>query len=654
MKSLIIISLTNLIFFCSSVSGNNLQVSSPDETIQVTIRLTDKVYYNLSVDNEEVMWYSPISIVTEEAGWLGRNPKLLKSKVTSTDNIINPVWGIRKEIPEKYNELKLDFEGGYSLIFRVYDDGIAYRFRTDINGELTIKNEEVEYRFLKDFDIVAHVVENYQTSFEELYTKMKISEIAEESLSSLPFIVDNGKIKLAITESDLFSYPGMYLSKPGNTNMFYLNGTFAAYPKTWEMGGWCQFELKVTERLDYIAKVEGKRNFPWRTIIVARTDIELVDNNMVYKLARPAEFDGSWIKPGKVTWEWWNAWNLEGVDFETGINNKTYKYYIDFASENGIEYLIMDEGWSDQFDVLLPTPMIDMEHITNYAESKGVKIIMWVVWHTIDRQMDKAFTLFEKWGIAGVKVDFIDRDDQLAIEFYERLAKEAAKHHLLVNFHGCSKPTGLHRTYPNVINFEAVRGNEYNKFSENETPDHNVDVVYIRMIAGPMDYTPGAMRNSILGDFKISYLNPMSYGTLCHQIGMFVVYFAPLQMLCDAPTAYENQPDILNFITEVPVNWDETKALEGKFGEYVVIARKSGSDWYIGGLNNWNERNLELDLSFLDTGTWEAEILSDGINANRVASDHQYIKKKIKSADKLKITMKNGGGFAIKLERMSE
>jgi len=648
MKVFLVISMLLLSALISK--ANILSVSSPDGKITMNVKLTDRIYYNVEVDGNEVMWYSPLSMSTNQ-GVFGETPVLKDSEITSVDEVIKTVWGNRSEVPDVYNELKLSFKGGYNLLFRAYNDGVAYRFQSELDGELIVYDEEVEYRFWEDYPMVNHIVDSYTTSYEKLYTRQKISDIGTENLISLPSVIDQGNLKLAITESDVFEYPGFYLTKIGNHSRYYVNGSFPKYPTKWEPGGHSLFNLVVQERADYIAKTTGKRDFPWRVIKVAREDIELVDSDLVYKLARPSKIETDWIKPGKVAWDWWNALNLEGVDFETGINDKTYEYFIDFAAENNIEYIIMDEGWSDQFDVLLPTPLVDMEHLTNYAKQKGVKIILWAVWHTIDRQYKEAFELFQKWGIAGIKVDFIDRDDQLGIEFYERLAREAAKYELLVDYHGCSKPTGLHRTYPNLINYEGVRGNEYNKFATGETPGHNVDIAFTRMMVGPIDYTPGAMTNSVEGDFHQSFENPMSYGTRAHQLGMYVVYYAPLQMLCDAPTAYEKYPDILQFLSDVPTTWDETKVLSGKLGEYVVVARRKGDDWYIGGLTNWDERDVEIDLSGFASDDYNATLLMDGINANRIASDYKVEKKKVSNSDKLKINMKKGGGFAIHLKK---
>ncbi len=627
-------------------------VASPDGKLRVNLVFTGKIYYNLEVDGIRVIQYSPLSMVTAEAGTLGLDPVLEGVTITPVDEILQNTFGIRTRVRNTYNELVLVFKGGYHLIFRAYNDGVAYRWKTQLKGPLTVLGEEVEYRFAENYTAIAHVTGDFQTSYEKTYSRLRIGDMQEEAFSSLPMVVDQGGLKLLITESDLHDYPGMYLMRPGSNSRYHLRALFPGFPATWEQAGWGQFNLRVTRREACLAKTRGDRVFPWRVIGVAREDKELADNELVWKLARPAAIEASWVKPGKVSWDWWNAWNLEGVDFQTGINNQTYEYYIDFAARNKLEYIIMDEGWSDPFDLMLLSPRLDMDHLTRYARERGVGIILWAVWHTLDRQMDEAFRLFEKWGIAGVKVDFIDRDDQVAVQFYEKLAAEAARHRMLVDFHGCSKPAGLNRTWPNVINFEAVRGNEYNKFGINETPGHNVDLVFTRMTAGPMDYTPGAMRNSIEGEFLTSNDNPMSYGTRCHQLAMYVVYFAPLQMLCDAPTAYDKYPDILSFLSRVPVTWDETVVFDGKLGEYVVMARKKGEDWYLGGMTDWNERVVEVDLSRLTPGSYQAEMFLDGVNANKLASDYRIIRETVDSSRKLQLTMKKGGGFAIHLKKL--
>ena len=630
-------------------AGYSLQ--SPDQETEIRVTLTDKIYYSVLHKGETLLWSSPLALQLSQQQTLGQNPVLLKQSRRSVNSSIRPVVGTRSVIPERFEELTLQFQGSYSVIFRAYDDGVAYRFQTAFKTDIQVENELVEYRFTEDFPVTAHEAGTFASSYENFHSTRRIMELQEATFATVPFIVHQNKgVKVAIIESDVYSYPGMYIYRKGNNNRTWLNGLFPAYPVKTEQGGWSQFNMLVKERAPYIAKTAGTRDFPWRGLVIADNDKELADNDLVYKLARPAAIPTDWIRPGKVAWDWWNDWNLQGVDFETGVNNRTYEYYIDFAAKNKLEYVILDEGWSDQFDLLLLKPGIDVRHLAQYAAKKNVGLILWSVWHTIDRQMMAALDSFQAWGIKGIKVDFIERDDQPAIEFYERLAQEAAKRKLLVDYHGCSKPTGLHRTYPNVINFEAVRGNEYNKFNkEGVNPQHNVELAFTRMLAGPMDYTPGALRNVQEGNYAVSNSHPLSQGTRCHQLGMFVVYHAPLQMLCDAPTAYEKYPDILQFLSEVPASWDDTKVVDAKFGEYVVIARRKGNTWYVGGIGNWHEHHLSLDLSFIGD-TKKVTVLRDGVNANRMAEDYIHEQKTLNLQEPFTIHLKKGGGFAMKIE----
>lgn len=636
---------------CSHLTAQSYSLFSPNKKIEVKIKATDKLYYAVDFNDKNLMWFSELGLKEYNGQTMGQDPKIIGTKQNSISEIIQPVWGISSEIKDEYNEMILEMKGNYNVVFRAYDYGVAYRFQTQKTGELIIENEIVNYRFLQDHEILAHVVGDFQTSYEKLYTEMPISKIEEKEFISLPLLVNTSEAKVVITESDVYDYPGLYLMKKGRNTRFYLDGLFPQYPTQWEQGGWQQFNLKVTQRANYLSKSSGSRNFPWRVMIIAEEEKNLLENDLVYQLARPSKIETDWIKPGKVAWDWWNDWNLKGVDFETGVNNKTYEYYIDFAAKNGIEYIIMDEGWSDQFDLFLQKPGIDVPYLVNYAKERGVGVILWAVWYPLDRQMMAALDQFEKWGVAGLKVDFIDRDDQIAVAFYERLASECAKRKLLLDYHGCSKPTGLHRTYPNLINYEGVRGNEYNKFSTGETPTHNIDIVYTRMLAGPMDYTPGAMRNSTQGNFQTNNSNPMSYGTRAHQLAMYVVYYSPLQMLCDAPTAYTPYPDILDFLSKVPVTWEKTIALQGKLRDYVAVARRSGTDWYVGAMTNWEERTLSIELDFLDDQAYEAVLYLDGLNANRNAEDYRVLTKKVTKGDVLELDLKKGGGAVVVISR---
>jgi len=632
---------------------SNLTISSPDQNIKVQVTLKNKIYYSVFYKDKMIIAPSAISMNINNGTILGQDPQLASQQTKSVSVAIPTVYGKRSLLPDIYNELQLDFNGNFSVYVRAYNEGVAYRFITRLKDNMNVTDEEVSFKFTENHRILAPLAGDFQTSFEHVREWVNILDLNDNNFAYCPVIVAiDDNLKIAITESDVRDYPGMYIyHKPNNSHLL-INGLFPAYPVKTEQGGWGLFNMRVTERADYIAKTQGTRSFPWRVMVITDEDEVLADNNMVYKLASPCELKETvWIKPGKVCWEWWNDWNLEGVDFKTGINNQTYEYYIDFASENGLEYMLFDEGWSDQFDLTLPNPQLDMEHLFRYAKEKNVKIILWCVWHTLDRQMDKAFTQFEKWGVAGVKVDFIDRDDQMAINFYERCGREAAKHKLLVDFHGCSKPTGLSRTYPNIINYEGVIGNEYNKGNwggKFPTPEHNVTIAFTRMMAGPMDYTPGAMRNSTQTSFGFSNSTPMSRGTRCHQLGMYLVYDAPLQMLCDAPTEYMKHPDILLFLSDVPVNWDETIVLDAVLTDYVLTARKKDNQWYVGAMTDWTEREITVDFSFLSPGTWKAEIFRDGINANRLANDYIREVLDISNSSKLKIRLAEGGGMVLR------
>jgi alpha-glucosidase len=467
----------------------------------------------------------------------------------------------------------------------------------------------------------------------------------------LPALLDAGGIKVGISESDLKEYPGMYLRRDAGDSTT-LRGAFPAYVLADAPGGHMNFHKEVAQRADYLAIAAGQRSYPWRLLILAEQDRELLDSDLVYQLARPAAAgtDFSWVKPGKVAWDWWNAWNLKGVDFKTGINTETYKYYVDFAAKYGIEYINLDEGWSDQFDLLKLNPEVDPKEIIRYAESKGVGVLLWCVARTLDRQMDTALKSFAAWGARGVKVDFMDRDDQAMVDFYWRTAETAEKYQLMVNFHGAYKPTGMNRAFPNVINCEAVRGLEYNKFArpEGTTSKHAVSIPFIRMLAGPMDYTPGAMTNVRKEDFYVVNDRPMSQGTRCHQLAMYVVYEAPLQMLADAPTAYEAEPEIMEFLGPVPTTWDETYAIDGQVGEYAIIARRKGEDWYVGGMTS-EARNVPVDFRFLAEKVYNADIYLDGINANRLGEDYRRSNIQISPLTRMVFDMAPGGGFVLRL-----
>ncbi len=640
-----------LAFFWLSMAlfGKTYELQSPDKKIRVLIQADERITYAVFVDAKEVVAPSSISLTIRGVGNLGEKARLAGMKTRSVDEKISPVIKEKRAvIIDRYNETLLNFKGNFGLIFRAYDGGVAYRFFTRFKGRVKVVAEEASFKFGRDQAVYFPFVESFQSSFEKNYASIPLSQITAEKMAFLPVLVEvEDGPKIAITEADLDDYPGLYVmgSPDGSPALF---GKFAAYPLKEEQKR--DRTLAVSERADYIAETAGTREFPWRVLAIARRDADLIENDIVYRLGRPNVLnDTSWIRPGKVAWDWWNALNLFGVDFETGINTQTYKYYVDFASKYGIEYVILDEGWSDPADLFKLNPAIDMPELLAYARQKNVGLILWCVWLTLDRQLQEALDLFEKWGVKGIKVDFMDRDDQKVVNFYKKVAVEAAARRLLVDFHGAFKPTGLRREYPNVLTREGVLGLEYSKWSNSVTPEHDLLIPFIRMLAGPMDFTPGAMRNATEKNFKPVFSEPMSQGTRCHQLAMFVVYESPLQMLCDSPSAYEREPEIMDFLATVPTVWDETKALDAKVGDYLVVARRSGAEWYVGAMTDWTPRDLEVDLSFLGAGEYRAEIYADGLNASKLASDYTKSKAIVRAGDRLKIKLAPGGGWAARL-----
>ena len=631
----------------SGLSTNEYEVFSPDNKIKIKLNIDQQVHYSVFHGSQKILESSPISMTVKDKGKLGFEPVLEDVIQRSIDQEIRPVVRVKSAVIEdNYNEITLKFQNNFDLTFRIYDDGVAYRFQTSFDGSIDILEEEVTYNFTDNHNVYFPTEENFFTHQERLYEYLPLTQITRYKMCYPPVLVDiaNGP-KVVITEADLEDYAGLYLrgwEKPA------LRGIFPA--SALEERQTRDRDVRVVKRDDHIARTKGHRSFPWRVLVIAEKDKDLLENQLVYKLAKPLQLqDTAWIKPGKVAWDWWNANNIYGVDFEAGINTDTYKFYIDFASSHGIEYVILDEGWyvlGDLFDI---NPDIDIEEITRYALEKNVGIILWVVWKTLDDQLDKALDQFEKWGVKGIKVDFMQRDDQWMVNYYHKIAKEAAKRHLLIDFHGAYKPTGLRRAYPNVLTREGVLGLEHNKWSKNVTPEHNLTLPFIRMLAGPMDYTPGAMINAQEKNFQATFTRPMSMGTRCHQLAMYVVYESPLQMLADSPSHYLKETEYLEFLSKVPVVWDETHVLEARVADYIVIARRSGEEWYMGAMTDGTAREFSVDLSFLPEGEFEAAIFKDGINAQHYGSDYKKEVTPLSNQDKLKIKLAPGGGWVARI-----
>ncbi|HAL82564.1 MAG TPA: Retaining alpha-galactosidase [Mucilaginibacter sp.] len=632
-------------------TGKTYQVKSPDGKISIDINAGSAINWSVKHGDINVVMPSEISITLDNGEVLGKNPSIKKAITSSANEIINTPIYKKDMVENNYNQLTLTFKGDYGLIFRAYNDGMAYRWFTIKKTELTIINEKANFNFQNDDKAFLPFVMDYRnkdkfnTSFESHYDNVNISAIKKDTLAFLPALVDIGNpLKAVILEADLQDYPGMYLTSGEGNN---LHGVFAKYPTEEFIHN---INYVVKSRADYIAKTKGTRSFPWRVVVISTEDKQLTDNDMMQRLAEPSRLaDLSWIKPGKVAWDWWNDWNISHVDFKAGINVPTYKYYIDFAAANKLEYIIIDEGWSDDLD--LNKSKLDVQQIVDYGKQKNIGVILWSTWYAITRDADALFAKYAQMGVKGFKIDFIDRDDQKMVSSLYDLAQKAADHHLMVDYHGMYKPSGLQRTYPNVINCEGVKGLENMKWGVDNQPGYDVSIPFIRMMSGSMDYTPGGMRNATKDAFRPVNANPMTQGTRSHQLAMYAIFEAPLQMLSDNPTIYMREQESTDFIAAIPTTFDATVALDGKVDDFVSMARRKGTTWYAGAITNWTPREITVDLSFLGGGNYKATIFEDGINANHDATDYTSKVITVTSKDKLTVKMASGGGWAARFEK---
>ena len=630
-----------------AAAQSTYDLRSPDGRIEVRIRTAGQLRYDLLLKGTAVLENCTLSLDVEHQK-LGVEPHVVEAKPSSHDEIVKPV--VRQKfanIRDHYNELRLNMEDGYALVFRAYNEGAAYRFETSLREDKAkIYGEEAAFNFSSDFVVYYPQEDSFYSHNERKYLPQHLSEIAPQFIATLPAVVDiGGGAKLAIAESDLDDYPGLWLRGTGG------NGLAATYPQyPLQLVQTSDRDYKPVQTADYIAQTAGRRTFPWRVFGIADHDADLLTNEIVYLLERPSEIqDTSWIKPGKVAWDWWNDWNVDGVDFHAGINTKTYEYYVDFAAKYRIPYIILDDGWYKLGNLLEVTPELNMQELIDYAKQKNVGIILWASWKTLDDQLIPALDQFQKWGVKGIKVDFMQRSDQIMIEYFSRVCREAAKRHMLVDYHGDQKPAVMMRTWPNLINTEGVRGMEWSKWSAESEPKHNVTLPFTRMFLGPMDYTPGAMSNDTRATFRPINSQPMAMGTRCHQLAMYVVYEAPLQMLSDSPSNYLREPEAMEFLGAVPTEWDDTKVLDAKIAEYVVVARRNGKDWYIGAMGDWTPHTLEIDLSFLPDGNFTMDAYHDGVNADRNASDYKKTSTSVNRGTKLKLKLAGGGGWAARI-----
>ena len=641
-----------LMFLCLASllhSQNKFELVSPNGEIKVLFNLSDKIYYSIDYNGEVLLKDNSIQLTLKNQV-LGQNPKLRRQKRMSIDEYLTPVVPLKySKINNRYNQLLLTFKD-YSVEFRAFDDGVAYRFLTSQKGDVEVMSEEFAINFPSDYLLHLQQPGGFKTAYEEPYTHIWSNTWKpEDKMAVLPALIDTKKdYKILISESDLTDYPCMFLKGTGE------NGLISTFPKTplafTESG---DRSVKIIEEADYIAKTKGTRNYPWRYFVISRNDKQLIENTMTYRLAEKNQLqDVSWIKPGQVSWEWWNDASPYGpdVNFVAGYNLATYKYYIDFASKFGIPYIIMDEGWAESTrDPYTPNPKVDLHELIRYGKERNVGIVLWLTWLTVENNFD-LFKTFKEWGVKGLKIDFMDRSDQWMVNYYERVAREAAKYHLFVDFHGSFKPAGLEYKYPNVLSYEGVRGMEQ---MGGCYPDNSLYLPFIRNAVGPMDYTPGAMISMQPNVYRAERPNAASIGTRANQMALFVVFESALQMLADNPTLYYRNEDCTRFITQVPVTWDETVALEAKAGEYVIVAKRKGDKWFIGGIanNGEKEREFTIKLDFLNKDrSYQMTSFEDGINAGRQAMDYRCKSSQVKVGELLTVKMVRNGGFAAIIE----
>ena len=677
MKSIIIQTFCLLFMCLGAVHAQQYQLASPDGKLIITVDAGETLSWQVKQQDATVLQPSAIAMYgvdmknTKKEITFGENVKVIKAERKSVDTSFpTPVYK-KASVKDVYNQLTLKCRGGYNVEFRAYDDGAAYRFISEQSKPFIVKSEKADFNFDNDYrTLVPYVNDNrnrerYCYSFESYYDDAPLSKMYSDSLAITPLMIDLGKGKKAvIMEAGVEDYPGMFLTVNPQTRQG-VQAAFAPYPLEEVIGGHNRLNLVPTKRADYIARIpnqlnDTRRSFPWRIVLVTNNDTQLADNDMTQRLSPACRIkDISWIKPGKVAWDWWNTCNLTGVDFKAGMNTPTYKAFIDFAAANGLEYIIIDEGWSGKESMLEElNPDINLEEVIAHGNKKGVGVILWASWRNSAKETEAVFSHYAAMGIKGFKIDFFDRDDQPLIHSVEQIAACAAKHKLLLDLHGL-KPNGIQRAYPNILNFEGVKGLENYKWEAivNGAPVHDfpryaVTAPYLRMLAGPMDYTPGAMMNATRETFRSNNDHPMSLGTRVHQMAMYTIFEAPLQMLADSPSKYMKEQECTDFIAKVPTTFDETIALNGEIGEYITLARRKGDTWYIASMTNWTPRNCTINLSFLGEGNYTAEIFSDGINADREATDYKKETQTVTASHKLNVQMSPGGGWTARIKKM--
>ena len=647
----ILLSLIVIVLFQVTSLAQEVKLYSPNRQIEVRIKTSPDMIWSVYYKGTLILKESKIALQVNNGYLMGINQKLVSKKPTSIQKKEVATIPLRNAYHFSYYKgmiftFRVNNLRDYKIEFRVFDDGVAYRFITNFENELIVENEVVQLNFPRGAETYFPQEHRYFSHFEQLYQHLNMDTIRNDRFASLPLLMKSNGVNMLFSEMDVRNYPNMFVlaNEEGSlTGIFpFVVKETRPDPKHPDRN-----EIFVRQKRE-MALTYGKRSFPWRFMIISDNDADLVDSEIPFNLASPQKiWETDWIKPGRVVWDWYSANANYKKQFNKEINTDTYKHYIDFASKYGFEYILMDEGWSKStLEVKESNPNIDVEEIIAYGKKKDVGVLLWLLWKPLDEDMDSILYTYNKWGVKGIKVDFMQRADQYMVEYYERVAKTAAKYKLLVDFHGSFKPVGLSRAYPNVMTYEGLKGNENNKWSKAITPTHTLQLPFIRMAVGPMDFTPGAMRNAHASQFKISYDYPMSMGTRCRQVAMYVVYESPLQMLCGAPNLYEDEPEIPQIISQIPTVWDETKVLRATIGEEIVIARRKGNIWYLAAMTDSTERDIELNLrEFLRPGTYSVQIVEDGDDAKSNAQSFEMSKTKIVSNQRLQIHMVAGGGY---------
>lgn len=644
------IALLAAIGLAASATAKDIKLLAPNGRIKVVVSSDDGIKWAVSANGKQVLKPSRIGYLLDSGKKIGC--QLGKYKTVSKKGVLESPFYKKASVDDSYNEVSISCDKNISIIFRAYNDGVAYRISGKRTPEMTITSDLSEFIFPDNQKAyIPYINDNrggdpFMYSFESYYDYHKLSNMYADSLAVTPLLVElEDNHKALIIDTDIENFAGMFLKKGEKPNS--LVPVYAPCVLEGKIGGFNNLNYMPTKRAEYIAKVSGDWKLPWKGIAISGCDKDMITSDLMYKLSSPCRVaDISWIKPGKTTWEWWNNCNLTGVDFKRGINNNTYKYHIDFASKNDIDYVLIDEGWSSDTTLMNTANAIDIKMLADYARQKNVGLLLWASWKNTIKDMDKAFPYYASLGIKGFKIDFFDSDDNRMVRDMYKIAEEAAKHHLVLDYHGM-KANGMQRTYPNILSFEGVKGLENNRWvSHPEVPAYECMLPFIRMQAGPMDYTPGGMRNATLSNFRPCDSHPMTYGTRAHQVALYTIFDSPLQILADSPSMYEKEYDTFSFIKEIPTTFDETVVIDAKIGEYVVLARRAGEKWYLAGITNWKSREMKLDLSFLGDMVYKADIFKDGINADFEATDYTRTTEYVTPSKGYDIKLEPGGGWS--------